>query len=392
MGQKFDVMVNFTNAVKRSAVGRWDLVCQTLLPDTSEAIEQAGRKHVTCPFHGGKNDFRVSKHFATDGRLFCTCFPNQSTDVIKLLMVQRAWDFPTTMQNIAQVLGETYRETSYTPVKPVRSTTKAVDDDTPTDKEIIDRNSKYWAQSLALDHPDAEIARKYLASRGLPNIGALTNVRFIQELPYYNDDTKSFERYPALLSVISQPNGHPSTLHRTFLAHNGQSKAAVANPRKEFPTPSCYPKRGGAIRITDTKSPVLLIAEGLETALSAQAISGYPAWSTVNAGMLESIEIPDYVKVVTIFADRDRSLTGQNASIELCKKLREQGKKAMIFLPPFSIPTDQKGLDWNDVIKELGSENASNHFQVQRWKRSVEEILSKPEDYPVQNGQEQLNR
>lgn len=386
MGIKFDAMCNFTKDVKRSAIGRWDVICSTLLPETQEAIERGGRKHVTCPFHGGKNDFRVSKDFAHDGKLYCSCFEGHSTNVISLLMEKRCWDFPTTVQNIAQVLCKTYEESSYAPIK-VERPAKPVQDDTPSDQEIMDRNTKYWSSSLALDDPEASLARKYLASRGLNNVSHLPHVRFIQELPYFNDETGKFERYPALLSVISQANGQTATLHRTFLAPNGLSKADVANPRKEFPTPSCFQKRGGAIRLDNAKSPVLLVAEGLETALSAQAISGYPAWSTVNAGMLEALEVPDYVKVVTIFADRDRSYTGQYAAINLCKRLREKGLKAMVFLPPYAIPEDKKGIDWNDVIVHMGVENAKNHFSVQRWLRSVEEILSTNAASTVPQGQ-----
>lgn len=373
MGQKFDTMCNFTKDVKRSAVGRWDVICSTLLPETADAISLGGRKHITCPYHQGKNDFRVSKDFANDGKLFCTCFEAHTTNVISLIMEKRYWDFPTTIQNIAEVLGNSYRQSDYTPKTVVRA--KPVIDETPSDQEIMDRNTKYWAASLSLTDPDAALARKYLAARGLTNVGDLPHVRFIESLPYFNEESQSFDRYPALLSVISQANGQVATLHRTYLAPNGESKANVDNPRKEFSTPTCCPSKGGAIRIDQAKSPVLLVAEGLETALSARAISGYPVWSTVNARMLENLEVPDYVKVVAIFADRDRSLTGQNAGMELCKRLRAKGLQAMIFLPPFSIPDDKKGIDWNDVVLHLGVKDAANHFTVQRWKRSVDDLL-----------------
>lgn len=377
MGQKFDLMCNYTKDVKRSAVGRWDVICSTLLPETAEAIGLGGRKHITCPFHGGKNDFRVSKEFATDGKLFCTCFEAHTTNVISLIMEKRYWDFPTTIQNIAEVLGNSYRQSDYTPKVVVRD--KPVVIDTSTDQEIMDRNTKYWGASLSLDDPSSALARKYLAERGLVNVGNLKHVRYIESLPYFNEDSQSFDRYPALLSVISQANGQVATLHRTYLAPNGQTKANVDNPRKEFATPVSCQSKGGAIRIDHTKSPVLLVAEGLETALSARAISGYPVWSTVNARMLENLEVPKYVKVVTIFADRDRSGTGQNAALELCKRLRAKGLQAMIFLPPFSIPDDKKGIDWNDVILHLGAKDAANHFTVQRWKRSVDDLIQNKE-------------
>lgn len=64
--------------VRNAAVGNWEYIFRNLLPQVGEAIDKLGRK-VTCPFHGGKNDFRFKKEeFLEKGSAFCTCdsFPD----------------------------------------------------------------------------------------------------------------------------------------------------------------------------------------------------------------------------------------------------------------------------------------------------------------------------
>ena len=71
--------------------------------------------------------------------------------------------------------------------------------------------------------------------------------------------------------------------------------------------------------------------------------------------ILAAVELPEAVKAVFIFADRDKSQTGQNAAIKLRDRLLESGIPSVICLPsPDMLVLNEKGVDWNDVIRLRG--------------------------------------
>ena len=64
------------------------------------------------------------------------------------------------------------------------------------------------------------------------------------------------------------------------------------------------PCRGGAVRlgpITDR----LLVAEGIENALSAMQATGQPAWAALSTSGLRTLELPVEVRDVVMLADGD---------------------------------------------------------------------------------------
>ena len=84
------------------------------------------------------------------------------------------------------------------------------------------------------------------------------------------------------------------------------------------------PVAGGSVRL----SPIgddghLGIAEGIETALSAQAIFDMPTWAALSADGLRRWEWPHGVKRVTIFADAGDA--GTQAAADLAERLKAAG-------------------------------------------------------------------
>lgn len=73
--------------------------------------------------------------------------------------------------------------------------------------------------------------------------------------------------------------------------------------------------------------------------------------SCLSANGLETIEIPEGVEEVFIFADKDRSETGQKAAENLRKRLLKQGIFCAVLLPG---KENAKGVDWNDVLVTEG--------------------------------------
>ncbi|WP_434136872.1 toprim domain-containing protein (plasmid) [Pseudomonas luteola] len=245
----------------------------------------------------------------------------------------------------------------------------------PVSASTSDRKSlnveRHWRESLPLNASQAEPARLYLQGRKvLPRGGAdwLDNdcVRFHPAFPYWDTVTEvdmetgeeretiaEIGKFPAIVCAIVNNKGEILTLHRTYLSSTG-SKADVESPRKMMPVPEGKSIRGAAIQMGTPVDGVLGIAEGLETALSAYRATGIATWSTVNATLLEGFTPPAGVHTVLVWADKDRSCTGESAAMRLKLRLQQQGIRVIVILPTAPIPSGSKGIDWNDVIIRQG--------------------------------------
>jgi phage/plasmid primase-like uncharacterized protein len=112
---------------------------------------------------------------------------------------------------------------------------------------------------------------------------------------------------------------------------------------------------------------VLGVAEGIETALSAQQATGLAVWSTLNATLMEQLEVPETVRMVVIFADKDRTVKGKHAGPTAAAKLAErlivQGLDVVICVPPDAIAEGSKGVDWNDILMRHGPEGFPGYLR-----------------------------
>jgi hypothetical protein len=71
----------------------------------------------------------------------------------------------------------------------------------------------------------------------------------------------------------------------------------------------------------------LIIAEGVEDALSAHVLSGRGAWAAGGAGRMPALAkaVPDYVESVVILVDDNEA--GRKGSGELARLLHQRGVK-----------------------------------------------------------------
>lgn len=151
-------------------------------------------------------------------------------------------------------------------------------------------------------------------------------------------DTVARRGFPALVALVTGPDGKGVTLHRTYL-QDGR-KAPVPSSKKLMPGRSI---KGAAIRLHPA-GDVLGIAEGIETALAAQQRFGVPVWSCVSAVGIESFIPPQEVRKVIIFGDNDESGTGQAVAWALAKRLIAAGLAVEVKLP------ERIGTDWADEV------------------------------------------
>jgi len=341
--------------VREIAVGRWRDLLGALAPRLENALDRVGR-HVPCPVHGGTDGFRLFRDADLTGGGVCnTCgtFP----DGFALLMWVNRWSFPEALRAVAYELGLAdgsrpgpRDSTNPRPRPPERDRESA-----------IESLKRVWGKSIDPADRLAEPLRAYLNRRGL--FGARLDakvVRFHPALGYWQkdhgDELVLVGRYPAMVALVTGKDGMPITVHRTYLTSDGR-KAPVAEPKKLMAYPSDR-LVGGAIRLFPP-TPALGVAEGLETALAVHRRTGMPVWSTVSAGLLARFEPPAGTSLVVVWADRDRSGTGEAAALTLRERLLKRGISVAVHLPPGPIPAGAKGIDWADVWSDRAERAAA---------------------------------
>jgi putative DNA primase/helicase len=167
----------------------------------------------------------------------------------------------------------------------------------------------------------------------LPGLAASPTLRFRADTPHPEGG-----RYPALIALVTGPDGTPLAVHRTYLAAHG-SKAPV-EPSKA----SLGPVWGGAIILqTLTPESALIIAEGIETAASAGLLMGLPAWAALSAGNLaQGLVLPPEAQRIVIAADPDRP--GRIAARDAWLRWTAEGRSVRIAVP-------NGAGDFNDLLR-----------------------------------------
>ncbi len=381
----YDQEKEITEEVFRASNGRWDWILPAIVPGLREAVAKGPMKHVDCVFpdhQEGKKKFRISKEFAQTGQVYCTCTDgNPCGNGISLVMRALSCDFKTARTLVMEQLGMRIEGFTH-PVIPDNIPQRHVG---PTEEEIRAERRKIqhriieiWEQTLPLDHPNAEPAILWFENRAvLPQPSGFADVRFHPGLPY-SDGEKQLGKFPCIVTMLRDNRMMTRTIHRTYITADGRKPVEIpaGETRKLFSVPTGMTAAGSAIRL-DEPGFCLNVAEGLETALSVRRLTGLPTWSCVSKDLMKGVEIPEGVKYVTIWADKDRSDAGQRAAVDLYNRLTQAGIRCVAMLPPGDIPEGAKGLDWNDLLMKQGFDATRRDLGFRQWLRAMEKLLSK---------------
>ncbi|MGE8126032.1 DUF7146 domain-containing protein [Methylobacterium sp. NPDC080182] len=295
------------------ARGHW----AALLPDLGVDRRYLTAKQGPCPICGGKTRFRFDDK---EGRGTWICNHCGAGDGADLAMKVTGISFRDLAERLDPIIGEAPPAT----VKAGR-----------TREDCRDSLNRLW-RSASPVRPGDPVAR-YLRNRvGLTSVP--TCLRTVDHLRY-QDDEPSF--HPAMIAMVTNPDGYPTTIHRTYLSQDGR-KADVASPRRLMPG-TIAP--GSAVRLFDAGS-TLGIAEGIETALAAAALFAIPVWAAVNASQLAKWVPPPEATEIVVFGDADAAFVGQAAAYALAHRLARKDRTVTVKLP------DRVGTDWNDVLLE----------------------------------------
>ena len=298
-------------SVREIAAGKWRGILVALGFDNG----MLNGRHQSCPIcRDGKDRFRWDDKDGS-GSFYCNhCGSGTGVD---LVMAVKGLDFKEAAKEIERAAGFIKPE-AYKAAK--------------TDADKVDALRRVWKESRPVVEGDEVWC--YLTGRGL-SIPNTTALRFHPDMYYREGEVTG--RYPAMLALVSAPNGSGASIHRTYLKDG--RKAPVEKAKKIMPG---LPISGAAVRLFPS-SPVLGIAEGIETALGAAQRFAIPVWSAVSAQGMESWVCPAGVEEVVIFADHDITYTGQKAAYALAYRLHEKKIRVRVEIPEIA------GRDWADV-------------------------------------------
>ncbi len=144
------------------------------------------------------------------------------------------------------------------------------------------------------------------------------------------------QNLPAMVVASTGPDRKVIAIQRTFLRCDGRGKANVSRPKLSLGS-----MRNGAVHLGPA-GPVLGIAEGVETGLSAIQLFDVPTWCSLSASRLDRLWLPPEAVEIHIFADNGTA--GHEAAERAAKAYQAQGRRVVVRFPP-----EHFG-DWNDAL------------------------------------------
>jgi putative DNA primase/helicase len=288
--------------ISETARGRW----HGILPQLGISSKLLRNRHGPCPMCGGKDRFRFDDR---EGKGTWICNKCGSGDGAELVKRVNGVEYKEAAKMVESVVGNVVKM----PERP------------KTERDASKLNGM-WRDSIVPTVSDP--VGKYLASRCL--VGPYPNTLRALQL----------DGRWIMVAKVAEARGYSVTIHRTFINYDGSVERKIM--------PGKLPDNV-EIRLADP-GPILGIAEGIETALSASSLFHVPVWAAISAPLLKKWRPPTGVKKVTIFGDNDKNFTGQETAYSLARSL-ESDVEVEVKIP--TLP----GQDWNDVLKDIWSKS-----------------------------------
>src|SRR5690606_2672603 len=179
----------------------------------------------------------------------------------------------------------------------------------------------------------ASPAKAYLESRGI--LAASPALRYHPRTPLGPKGRTRFLR--AMIAAVSLDEG-PIAIHRTFLAQDVGTKAGFDKPKRALGSLG-----GAAVRLFAPIAGKLGLAEGIESAMSAYALTGTPVWAALGNERFGFVCVPDSVTALHLFVDHDAG--GELAAARGLAAYAREGRTIHVRRPSTC------GTDWNDELR-----------------------------------------
>jgi hypothetical protein len=242
--------------------------------------------------------------------------------------------------------GLTFREATarlrgaMTPVRRFTSASMAavqVHDEAADERRKIEKARQLWDESAPAQ---GTLVERYLASRGLGGLMIPATIRFHPQM--WNVETNTL--MPAMIAAVSDLRQQIVGIHRTFLSHDGRSKANIRSPKKML-----GPCQGSHIHLGLPAFGKLAIAEGIETSLTImQAMPQLTVWAAMSLNNMGA-PVPNFVSELILCADSD-SKDPKAAEAVLLSAVRKHRERSPGRIVRIARPTP--GKDFNDMVRE----------------------------------------
>jgi hypothetical protein len=199
----------------------------------------------------------------------------------------------------------------------------------------LDEKKRQWARDCwKKTVPIAgTLAETYLREHRRINCPLPISLRFAPSLRYAES-----QYYPALVAAVQGPDRALTAVQRIFLDPTTANKASVPDPKKILGQ-----TRGGAVRLAHA-GETLVLAEGIETALTILEATSLPVWVTLGTSGLRGIIVPQTVRTIVLAVDNDQA--GIEAAQEATARFLKEGRTVKQVLPP------ENCKDFNDFKKK----------------------------------------
>lgn len=286
-----------------------------------------------CPFHDDRHpSFRIN---TVDGGFYCPACDAKGGDIIAFHMAKFGLSFADAVIDLAADDGQARQNgpgstIARAPVpKPQPKPDRAAEADSARKTARADailRDAKLIPGTLVAE---------YLLSRGCRLPPADGDLRFVPDLRLFGFSG------PAMVAAITDVHDHERLqgLHITWLKQ-GDGICWVRGERRYLGS-----TRGGVVRLWPNEAVVysLAVGEGIETCLCGAHLHA-PVWSCMDAGGLARFPVLNGVELLTVFADRDRSGTGQAAAATVAERWLAAEREVVV------LTADQVGSDLADEV------------------------------------------
>lgn len=210
-----------------------------------------------------------------------------------------------------------------------------------------------WAEGwLGLEKPAdagdkvADIVKNCVPLAGTPAARYLSR-RGIRKMPppCLQFRHNAYGRYGALVAQATGDGGAVLATQQIYLTPAGE-KAPVPVVKRTNKAVEKWAEKS-AVRFPG--KPPLILAEGIETALSLWQATGQETWTCLGISNIGSAPVPEGMAVIVA---RDGDPAGSKADGQIkraIEKLRRRGFTVMVATPP-------EGQDFNDILREGGEE------------------------------------
>ncbi len=170
------------------------------------------------------------------------------------------------------------------------------------------------------------IVETYLRNRGITALHETAALRYHPSCYYRVAGTSLRQAGPAMIAAVTDLDGRITGVHRTWLDPAGDSKAAIATPRRALGH-----LLGNGVRFGMPRD-VMATGEGIETVLSLRiALPTMPMVAALSAAHLASLILPPTLRRLYIAHDNDAA--GLTARDQLVTRAQDAGIEALPLTP-----------------------------------------------------------